>query len=224
MPVTLPRPLRKHIRALASATSGVALIEFAYSLPILVTLGFGGFEVANYAVTNMRVAQIAATAADNASRFSEEVVGRQSRMREIDVEQTFFGAESQAGNLDLKERGRIVLSSLELNEQEGQHIHWQRCWGDAPYRSSYGKEGDGEHGRSVQGMGPPDQFFRAAKNLPVMFVEVTYDYKPLALAEFIPPVPIRKVAGMYVRDDRDTSQLFPTDGITPSRCDPEPAK
>jgi Flp pilus assembly protein TadG len=220
MLVTLSRPIRKHVGALARATSGVALIEFAYSLPLLVILGFGGFEVANYAVTNMRVAQIAATLADNASRFSEEVVGRQSRMREVDVEQAFYGAKSQAGNLDLKDNGRVILSSLELNEQNGQYIHWQRCWGDAPYTSSYGEEGDGEHGHSVTGMGPSDQFFKASENLPVMFVEVTYDYQPLALAQFIPKLPIRKVAGMYVRDDRDTSQLFPTAGITPSRCDP----
>lgn len=220
MPVTLPHAIRKQVGALARATSGVALIEFAYSLPLLVTLGFGGVEVANYAVTNMRVAQVTATLADNASRFSEEVVGRQSRMREVDVEEAFYGAQSQAGNLDLKGHGRVILSSLELNAQNGQYIHWQRCWGGAPYTSSYGKEGDGEHGQSVQGMGPPDQLFRAAANLPVMFVEVTYDYQPLALGLFIPKLPIHKIAGMYVRDDRDTSQLFPTDGITPSRCDP----
>lgn len=220
MPVTLPHAIRKQVGALARATSGVALIEFAYSLPLLITLGFGGVEVANYAVTNMRVAQVTATLADNASRFSEEVVGRQSRMREVDVEEAFYGAQSQAGNLDLKGHGRVILSSLELNAQNGQYIHWQRCWGGAPYTSSYGKEGDGEHGQSVQGMGPPDQLFRAAANLPVMFVEVTYDYQPLALGLFIPKLPIHKIAGMYVRDDRDTSQLFPTDGITPSRCDP----
>lgn len=220
MPVTLPHAIRRQVGALARATSGVALIEFAYSLPLLITLGFGGVEVANYAVTNMRVAQVTATLADNASRFSEEVVGRQSRMREVDVEEAFYGAQSQAGNLDLKGHGRVILSSLELNAQNGQYIHWQRCWGGAPYTSSYGKEGDGEHGQSVQGMGPPDQLFRAAANLPVMFVEVTYDYQPLALGLFIPKLPIHKIAGMYVRDDRDTSQLFPTDGITPSRCDP----
>ena len=223
MPMMLPCSLRKQAHRLKESTSGVALVEFAYSLPLLVILGFGGFEVANYAVTNMRIAQVAATAADNASRFSEEVVGRQSRMREVDVEQTFYGAISQAGNLDLKENGRIILSSLELNEDKGQYIHWQRCWGEAPYTSSYGKEGDGKTGKSVKGMGPPDQFFKAAENLPVMFVEVTYDYQPIALGLFIPKVPIRKIAGMYVRDDRDISQLFPTEGITPSRCDPSPA-
>lgn len=217
-PLNPTRAFRRRARCLAHATSGVALIEFALSLPILMIIGIGGFEVANYAVTHMRVAQVAATLADNSSRFSEEVVGRQSRMREADVEQAFFGAASQAGNLDLKDNGRIILSSLELNEQEGQYIHWQRCWGDAPYNSSYGEEGDGKHGRSVRGMGPPGQRFMAAENLPVMFVEVVYNYQPLALGMFIPDVPIRKIAGMYVRDDRDVTRIYPSAGITPAKC------
>ena len=38
--------LRRRFAALVRAREGVALIEFAYSLPIMITLGFGGLELA----------------------------------------------------------------------------------------------------------------------------------------------------------------------------------
>src|SRR5690606_26638093 len=70
--------------------SGLALVEFAYSLPILMILGLGGVEVANYSVAHMRVSQIAVSLADNASRAKQEIVSGVPRMREYDVNETFL--------------------------------------------------------------------------------------------------------------------------------------
>ena len=44
---------------LKGSKSGLALIEFAFSLPIFIGLGFYGVEIANLAITLMKMSQIA---------------------------------------------------------------------------------------------------------------------------------------------------------------------
>ena len=211
-------PLFRHAARFWKDASGVALIEFAYSLPFLMILGLGGFELANYTVTHMRVSQIALSLADNSSRFKEEYVGNAPVIREYDVDQAFKAVESQASGLDFEGNGRVILSSLETNSSGGQWIHWQRCFGDAPYSSSYGVEGEGKTGTSFAGMGPSSKRLRAETGYAIMFAEVYYDYKPLAFDLFIPDIPIHKVAAMYVRDDRDLTEIRASTGITPAKC------
>lgn len=191
-------------RRLLRDASGVAFIEFAYTLPFMTILGLGGIEVANYSITHMRVSQIALSLADNASRAKEDIVSGVPRMREYDVNEAFQGSVLQAGGLDLAANGRLILTSLETNDDDGQWLHWQRCFGDQTgYASSYGKQGDGATGTSVAGMGPAGRQVRAESGYAIMFVEVIYEYQPIIFDRFIPDGPIRKTAAMYVRDDRD---------------------
>lgn len=214
------RKLRDTMRDIARDERALAFIEFAYSLPLLLILGLGGVEVANYSITHMRVSQLAVSLADNASRAKQDIVSGVPRMREVDVNETFHAAELQSGNLDIEANGRMILSSLEVNEDGGQWIHWQRCDGNAPYSSSYGEEGDGEAGTTFPGMGPAARRIQAEEGFAIMFAEVVYDYKPIAFGTLIPEVPIRKVAAMYVRDDRDLTQLYnPSPEATVSSCD-----
>ncbi len=211
--------LRHFARRLWRDQTALALIEFAYSLPILTMLGLGGVEIANLSVTHMRVSQIAISLADNASRAKQEIVAGVPRMREYDVNEAFQAADLQSGGLDIRANGRMILSSLETNEQGGQWIHWQRCFGSANYKSSYGKQGDGTTGTAVTGMGPAGRQARAESGFAVMFVEVVYDYKPLLFDSLVPAQPIRKVAAMYVRDDRDLTQIYnPSPAATVNSC------
>ena len=201
-------PLRRTLRALLRDQSAVALIEFGYSLPFLMILGLGGVEVANYSITHMRVSQIAVSLADNASRAKQEIVAGVPRMREYDVNEAFRASQVQSAGLDIENNGRLILSSLEVNASNGQWIHWQRCFGTANYKSSYGKQGDGATGTSFQGMGPTGNKVTAESGFAVMFAEVVYDYQPLVFDRFISAQPIRKFAAMYVRDDRDLTQIY----------------
>jgi hypothetical protein len=213
--------VRRLLRRLLGDASGVALIEFAYSLPFMTILGLGGVEVANYSITHMRVSQIAVSLADNASRAKEEIVSGVPHMREYDVNEAFQAAELQSANLDIANNGRLILSSLEVNSSGGQWIHWQRCFGaKTGYKSSYGKEGDGATGTSFKGMGPTGRVLKAEKDYAIMFVEVVYDYQPLLFGRFIPDAPIRKTAAMYVRDDRDLTQIYNPSPAAPVRSCP----
>jgi len=201
-------------------TRGVALIEFAYSLPFVMILVLGGMEVANYALTHMRASQIAVSLADNASRAKEQSVTGVPQMREIDVNETFVAAGLQAGTLDIANNGRLILSSLEVNSDGGQWIHWQRCFGGADHESSFGVQGDGASGTDLAGMGPAGRIVQAEPGFAIMFAEVAVDYDPLFSGALLPDGPIRKFAAMYVRDDRDLSDIFNPAPAAPVRaCD-----
>jgi hypothetical protein len=208
-------PIRRLLGALRRDTAAMAFIEFAYALPVLTVLGLGGVEIANFSIAHMRVSQIAVSLADNASRAKEDIVAGVPRMREYDVNEAFTAAEQQSGTLDIAGHGRLILSSLEVNEDGGQWIHWQRCLGDSAYGSSYGDEGDGDTGTDFPGMGPADRRVQAEAGYAIMFAEVVFDYEPLVFDGFIDPQPIRKVAAMYVRDDRDLTQIYNPDPAAP---------
>lgn len=158
---------------------GLALIEFAYSMPVVLGIGLGGIEIANLAVTRMRVSQIGMAVADNAARAGVTSGLALQKMYESDVADTFEAARIQGTTIDFKSRGRIILSSLQPNAAGGQWIAWQRCYGDKTYVSTYGTAGQGKTGTAFPGMGPSTARVTAPASNAVMFVEVAYDYRAL---------------------------------------------
>lgn len=196
--------------------SAVALIEFAFALPIFVVLLLGGLEVANLARTHARVNQIAITVADNAGRV-------RTGIDETNIEEVFAGADLIGGSLEFADRGRVVLSSLQDNEQEGanagQMIHWQRCHGSLNVPPRYGRQGKGRTDASLaNGMGSTDNHIRAVPGSAVMFVEVTYLYEPL-IAGIISddPIIVRYESAFNVRE-RTNQNLTNTTGIAANVC------
>lgn len=161
------------IKRLARETSGVALIEFAMSLPVILALGLGGLELANYALATERVSQIAMTAADNAARV-------RSSIDELDVNEVMAGAKFVGSKINFAKNGRIILSSLEENAgKTGQWIRWQRCAGAKNANSSFGVQDAGQNDSSLPGMGPTGKKIAAVSGTALIFVEVFYDYQPI---------------------------------------------
>lgn len=164
-------------------SKGLALIEFAMSLPLFLTLALGGMELANLASAHMRVSQIAMTVADNAGRVDPSI-------DEADIYEIFAGASLIGEKLDFEANGRVILSSLQHNglsgTDEGQMINWQRCMGDLSILSLYGAQGTGRTDNSLPlGMGPTGNEIFSAPGTAIMFVEVVYDYQPLIPGELL---------------------------------------
>lgn len=206
----------RNLAILFGNTRGVALVEFAFALPIFVILLFGGLEVANLARTHSRINQIAITVADNAGRV-------RTGIDETNIEEVFAGADLIGGSLNFAENGRVVLSSLQDNEQEGanagQMIHWQRCHGSLPVAPRYGVEGKGRLDDTLaNGLGEEGNRIRAVPGSAVMFVEVTYNYEPL-IAGIISedPIVVRYESAFNVRE-RTNQNLTNTSGIAANTC------
>ncbi|MBC7985649.1 MAG: pilus assembly protein [Sphingomonadaceae bacterium] len=173
MPITIKRPLSR----IWSRTEGVALTEFAFALPLVLTLTLGGLETANYAFAHMRISQLAMTTADNAGRVKNVI-------DEANIYEVFEGADLVGEQIDFTENGRVVLSSLQDNGlpagASGQMINWQRCFGDLNVAPAYGGQGQGRSNNSLRdGMGPTGNKITSLPNTAVMFVEVSYEYQPL---------------------------------------------
>lgn len=200
--------------------SGVAYVEFAYTFPVVLAMGMYGVEATNLAMSHMRVSQIALSMADNSSRVGQDSPLSLTQFRESDVNDTFAAAEEQAGNLDFAARGRVILSSLEQNEDGGQWIHWQRCFGGGAYESTFGEEGDGEDGNDFPGMGREDEEITAPAGNAVMFVEAFYRYEPIISEALLGAPELHYTAAFLVRDQRDLTQIYnPAPAAPISTCD-----
>jgi Flp pilus assembly protein TadG len=191
-------------RRLAACRRAVSVVEFGLIMPVLMTLGLGMVELANMALTYMRVSQIAITIADNASRAKQAFSTSGAVMREFDVNEAFNQASTQYPGLDIWGQGRVVLSSLEYNAATTkQYIHWQRCRGALTDGSKYGVQGTGK-ATAFAGMGPASYVVAADPNAAIMFVEVYYQYRPIFFKLGAASSPkIYRTAALYVRDDRD---------------------
>lgn len=228
------RPLAAFARRLGRDRSGLALLEFAFTLPIVLALGLYGVETANLALCNLRISQIALNLADNASRVGTTPLALQ-QLREVDMNDILQAARYQGSGISLTTRGRVIISSLEnvkrtypdgtSDSAPVQRIHWQRCVGqrggiaaDAVYNSSYGTAPVAAGTDATQsnagtptpsGMGDTGAMVNAPPGAGVIFVEVNYNYKPL-ISNYLVGTSTRLhyVGSFIVRDNRDFSQIY----------------
>ncbi len=200
--------------------SGVAMIEFAYSLPLLVALGLTGAELTNYITVRMRMSQIALQVADNAARMGTSVAYGPKQINEADINDVFTGSQVASGGLDMSTNGRVILSDLEPTSSGATtyKIGWQRCYGSQTHASTYGTSGQ----TGLTGMGPTGNKVTALNGSATMFVEVYYVYKPLVKAAWAPSLTLTEIASMAVRDTRDltggNSGVYPVSGVTAATC------
>jgi Flp pilus assembly protein TadG len=224
--------------------AGLALLEFALTLPIIMLVGGYGIELSYFALCHLKVSQYALNLADSASRVGVVASSGVSQLRETDINDVLQATKLQGDGIDLTTFGRVTLSSLENVAQDydkttTQRIHWQRCIGlkkGTGYDSTYGvakttagadapanwvaTANDQYAGlAAASGMGDAGSMVSAPVDSGVMFVEINYDYQSLFGSLFIKPTKIHYLASFIVRDNRDFSQITnPYPAATASTC------
>lgn len=212
------------IRSLRRDTSGLAMLEFAFMLPVLLTMSLAGAELTNFIITKMRISQIALHLADNAARIGSGSQLQAKTITEADINDLLTGADLQSGELALLANGRVIISSIEPStvNTANSRIRWQRCKGSKTRASSYGTVANSTN---VTGIGPAGRQVSAPVSGVTMFVEVYYEYKPLVKTSLSPDTSMTEIASMMVRDRRDTTAatgrpdgVYPVAGVTASTC------
>lgn len=205
--------------------SGIAVLEFAYIMPVLMVLSMYGIEFARMSMFHMRVSQMALSVADNASRMEQTNNSSVApTVTEADVDSIMTGATKDGSSIQFATQGRIILSSLEKDPTTGkQFIHWQRCVGGLAKSSSYGNDttNNGLTGGTITGMGNGTIKAAAPTNIAVMFVEIYYKYDPLFGSMFVKNMMFKQEAAYIVRDIRDlraSNQSGVTGGGGKSKC------
>ncbi|MDT9599267.1 TadE/TadG family type IV pilus assembly protein [Sphingosinicella rhizophila] len=229
---TIPSRLRRLTGALRRSESGLAMTEFALSLPILLTLGLVGMEVSGLMMAHLRVSNIAMMTADNASRVRDAI-------DEGDVYQLFMGATQAGASIDFAQHGRIILYSVEPTPSGGfQWIRWQRCTGSKAVAPTYGRprtsggtaitNGTEEttpssptafttNPHQMTAIGPAGNQIAAQSGTAVMFAEVFYDYQPIMAKDYLGAHTIHYVSAFNVRQ-RTNQVLTNLGNITRATC------
>lgn len=245
IPSTKFSRLKQFARQLRDDNSGLALVEFAVSLPFFMGLTIGGIEVANYASVVMQLNQIAIHTADNAARIGEESALTAKRINELQINDLFEGTLSEGDRVALSGvhgyqdpitgvrsicgNAKIVLSSVETvdpfdPDDPRYRIRWQRCAGvAAQYTSSYGNPSTTP---TIDGFGATGKKVKATPDSAIMLVELQYYYQPNIINGFSKQInhTVRQTASMIVRDVRDYDGpvggdgVWPSTGVTPSTC------
>ena len=210
----------RRLRTLIADTSAVAYVEFALTLPVFMSMALGGAEIANFVTTKMRVSQLALHIADHSARIGSGTPLAAKQISELQINDALTGAGVQAGNLGLFSNGRVIISSLEPvagfdPDDPLYEIGWQRCRGVKDHESTYGDDGDTD----LAGMGPAGRQITAPEGGATMFVEIYYEYQPLISARLAPETSFVEIGAMPVRDRRDLSQVYNSEGATVADCD-----
>jgi hypothetical protein len=194
-PTRAAASLSKQLHGMVADQSGMAMVEFALSLPFLVALTMGGAEAANLAFAHQKLGNMATLAADSVSRVR---VG----IGEGDVTDALAGIKLMGDTIRFRANGRIIVSSLQpIVDSSGnvtnEKIRWQRCSGAMNVTSSYGAE---SALLGTAGMGPTGRKIAASPDTEVIFVELRYTYQPLISNSFLGTQNLSAVASMVVRE------------------------
>jgi hypothetical protein len=182
------------MRRLRRNAAGVAAVEFALALPVLVALTMYGMEAANMAYTSQKLGDIATLTADSISRIRLSISNG-------DVTDALGGIKILGDSIDLRNRGRIIVSSVRpMTDNAGnvtnQRVRWQRCAGALVKNSPYAVDTD----LGTAGIGATGRKIAAAKDSEMIFVEVYYTYRPLVSSAFFGTPQMSAVAAMSVRE------------------------
>lgn len=225
----MKRKLSQNLNRIIPNQSGLAMVEFAISLPFFVGLTVGGVEIANYASIVMQLNQIALHTADNAARIGTRTPYATRIISESQISDVFAGAMREGSRIKLAANSRIILSSFEqvvpFNTSSARfRIRWQRCAGDVTsYTSNYGNP---VNSASVTGIGPAGRQITPPPGGSLMFVELQYRYQPMIVNGFtrLTDHKMSQVASMVVRDARDLTSapdgygIYNTENATASLC------
>lgn len=210
---------RKTARAVVRDRSGAAMIEFALSLMFLLPVALTGIELANLAVTTLRLNQLAMMVSDNVARY-------RGGIDEAQVDEVMTGVAFAGRAINFGQQGRVIVSTLESNgrtdAKAGYKITWQRCFGMKDVPSSYGEENAGLADASLaKGMGPANNKVKPVDNSALIFAELRYTYRPIVGATFMPTRELSSIQSFTVRD-RSSQALTNSTNMTDAKrrlCD-----
>jgi TadE-like protein len=231
------------LKRLRKDNSGLAVVEFAVSLPIFMGLTVGGFETSHYAYVHMRLNQLTIDTADGAARMGEGEVLASKTIDEAQINDVFAGTIRQGesillggeheykdpgtGDVTLRGNALIILSSVEpvddFDEDDPKYrFRWQRCIGTADYfEPEYGTVDESDE---IDGVGPEDRLAVPPDDGAIMFVETHYFFRPLIMNGFtqLGEQTITKTASMVVRDVRDYTGgeegVYQVEDVSASSC------
>ena len=212
--------LRIPFRSPGGDERGIAFVEFALALPLVLGLTIGGLEMANFIIANNAVQRLATMSAD---MLSQAGMNNQPTS-EAQIYDMFYALDSSGKPLNLRQHGRIILTVIKgvgqsngsvRNEFADSHVYSQQFDGGyvsaAPLMGCHSKVTLPTFGRTL----PLNEI--------MVHAQASYRYQPLflngsVLGYFSVPQDITRTAVFRMR--KNTWNII-NDGSHPSKknCD-----
>ncbi len=162
---------------IASDNCGVAAIEFALVLPLLLLLFLGGFEVSRFLLIHQKADRVAYTITD--------VVTQSTSITRNQLEQILHAATQIMQPFEFADSGIVIISSIyQDNNSPTPIIRWQYSGGGKLSRNS-------KIGRNNGSASLPNNL-TLNNNENVIISEVFFTYTPIFPLEILPAVEIYK--------------------------------
>jgi Flp pilus assembly protein TadG len=107
------------LRAFAANRQGIALVEFAAVLPLLLLMMFGGFETTRYILIQLKLDRTATSMADLVSQLNGVSEGQL-----LDI---YEAAEDIMQPFNIATGGRIIISNVYRPTAAAATVQWQRA-------------------------------------------------------------------------------------------------
>lgn len=154
---------RRKLRDILGDNRGTALVEFAFALPVLITLTVGGIDMASYLLLNMKLQNAAFAVAD--------LTARDKTLSEDQLDNIMQAVEHIVKPFEFGTAGITIVSGIVADEDGAVSVGWQREGaGAATANSTIGAVGD-------EPVLPTDLTLSANETL--IAAEVVYNYEPL---------------------------------------------
>lgn len=178
--------LRRHLKRLAADRRGVAVVEFALILPLLVTLYFGTVEASRLYTADRKVSLVSATISDLVSRAKTTISKSQA------IDKYFAAAENIMTPYDDATLTQSV-SLLQIDSEGVARVQW-----NVPFAGGVSRDKD-----SVYPLAADAEINKLARKGGGYLVvsEVTYSYVPLIGLIFPAPITLRHVEYFLPRFD-----------------------
>jgi Flp pilus assembly protein TadG len=211
----LRRAIRWHPARFALAQGGLAMVEFALALPMLLGLTLGGLEISNFIIASNTIQRLATSSAD---MLSQAGVG-DITTSESQVYDMFYALDVAAKPLDLRNHGRVILTVIKGVQQSGGTVRNE--FADAVYSQQF--DGGYTAAKALLGCRAKGEQLAEYRSLPaneiMVHAQVSYEYQPLLpgtelLSYFAAPPVITRTAVFRMR--KNVFQLT-NDGAHPAK-------
>ena len=165
------------LRQLARDTRAVAMIEFAYTLPIFVGFGLVGIECTNLVLAYQKTERIASTLAD-------QVAGNMIPPNEAQIGDMFEAANQIAAPFEFSGEGNAIITAVlgaydVLDDEVQNKIAWQRCSVKDSFKSLIGGEWTGSQNIADGPRVELPNDIELEQNEMVIVTEVYLPYRPI---------------------------------------------
>jgi Flp pilus assembly protein TadG len=166
------------LQRLRHRDEGIAAVEFAFTLPVLIALCLGGFEVSSYAMLNIKL--------QHAANAMAELATMDEQLPATTLDGMFAAVTQIVAPFPFGNRGTAIVTGVGATAAGAPPVvNWQRV-------------GAGTL-TAISTVGAPGGAATVPNDLPVtpldslVVAEVVYDYRPILLG-FVSATMLRKIA------------------------------